>query len=77
MDIRCWEASSDNFCSLEKLALHEYHWLEEVPSCLGEILTLDMIEVKRCLESAVNSVKQIQQEQMDMGNEDLKIVIII
>ena len=49
-------------------------WLEEVPSCLGEALTLDMIEVIWCPESAVNSVKQIWQEQMDMGNKDLKIV---
>ncbi|XP_027077008.1 putative late blight resistance protein homolog R1A-3 [Coffea arabica] len=77
LDIRWWTASCDNFCCLEKLVLEKCLCLEEVPSCLGETLTLDMIEVKWCHESAINSVKQIQQEQMDMGNEDLKIVIII
>ena len=76
LNIRWWTASSDNFCCLEKLVLHACHWLEEVPSCLGETLTLDMIEVKWCHESAVNSVKQIQQEQRDMGNKNLKIVIV-
>ncbi|XP_071914937.1 putative late blight resistance protein homolog R1A-3 [Coffea arabica] len=76
LGIRWWDASSDNFCCLEKLVLHDCGWLEKVPSCLGETLTLDVIELKWCHESAVNSVKQIQQEQMDMGNKDLKIVII-
>ncbi|XP_071916212.1 putative late blight resistance protein homolog R1B-11 [Coffea arabica] len=76
LDIRWWEASPDNFCSLEKLVLKYCYRLKEVPSCLGEALTLDMIEVNGCCESAVNSVKQIQKEQMDMGNKDLKIVII-
>ncbi|XP_027155072.1 putative late blight resistance protein homolog R1B-16 [Coffea eugenioides] len=74
LDFRWWTASSDNFCCLEKLVLTMCEWLEDVPSCLGEALTLDMIEVIWCPESAVNSVKQIQQEQMDMGNKDLKIV---
>ena len=35
-----------------------------------------MIEVRWCHESALNSMMQIQQEQIDMGNEDLKIIII-
>ncbi|XP_027177987.1 putative late blight resistance protein homolog R1A-3 [Coffea eugenioides] len=76
LDIRWWTASCDNFCCLEKLVLENCFSLEEVPSCLGETLTLDMIKVKWCHESAVNSVKQIQQEQMDMGNKDLKMVIV-
>ncbi|XP_071914018.1 putative late blight resistance protein homolog R1B-17 [Coffea arabica] len=76
LDIRWWTASSDNFCCLEKLVLYNCDRLKEVPCCLGETLTLDTIEVKQCSKSAVNSVKQIQQEQMDVGNEDLKVVIV-
>ncbi|XP_027177732.1 putative late blight resistance protein homolog R1A-10 [Coffea eugenioides] len=71
LDIRIWTASYDNFSCLEKLVLHICPHLEEVPSCLGEIPTLEVIEVKFCPESALSYVKQIQ---MEMGNEGLKIV---
>ncbi|CDP12770.1 unnamed protein product [Coffea canephora] len=72
---RSWTASSDNFPRLQKLVVHNCENLEEVPSCLGECPTLEMIEVKWCRTSVANSVKQIQQEQIDMGNEVLKISI--
>ncbi|XP_027178163.1 putative late blight resistance protein homolog R1A-3 [Coffea eugenioides] len=75
LGIRIWTASSDNFCHLEKLVVHNCWKLEEVPSCLGECLTLEMIQVEECHESVANSVKQIQKEQLDSGNEVLKIII--
>ncbi|XP_027178089.1 putative late blight resistance protein homolog R1A-3 [Coffea eugenioides] len=75
LKFRNWTAFSDNFSRLEKLALHRCQKLEKVPSCLGECETLEMIEVEECNESVVDSVKQIQQEQKDMGNEVLKIEI--
>ena len=75
LKFRNWTAFSDNFSRLEKLVLHRCKKLEKVPSCLGECETLEMIEVKECPESVVDSVKQIQQEQIDMGNEVLKIEI--
>ncbi|CDP20159.1 unnamed protein product [Coffea canephora] len=75
LEFRNWTAFSDNFSRLEKLVLHSCEELEKVPSCLGECETLEMIEVKECPESVVDSVKQIQQEQIDMGNEVLKIEI--
>ncbi|XP_027075797.1 putative late blight resistance protein homolog R1A-3 [Coffea arabica] len=75
LDFRRWTAASDNFPRLEQLVLYNCRELEEVPSCLGECPTLEAIEVGRCGESVVSSVEKIQQEQMDMGNEDLKIVI--
>ncbi|XP_027178107.1 putative late blight resistance protein homolog R1A-3 [Coffea eugenioides] len=70
-----WTAFSDNFSRLERLVLHWCRKLEKVPSCLGECETLEMIEVKGCRESVVDSVEQIHQEQKDMGNEVLKIEI--
>ncbi|XP_027079149.1 putative late blight resistance protein homolog R1B-16 [Coffea arabica] len=75
LDFRWWTASSDNFCCLEKLVLSSCESLEEVPSCLGEALTLDMIDLEGCRASVVTSVKQIQHQQMDMGNNDLKLMI--
>ncbi|XP_071912904.1 putative late blight resistance protein homolog R1A-3 isoform X2 [Coffea arabica] len=75
LSIRNWTATSDNFCHLEKLVVCNCLKLEEVPACLAECLTLEMIEVKWCRESVANSVRQIQQEQMDSGNEVLKIII--
>ncbi|CDP19489.1 unnamed protein product [Coffea canephora] len=71
LDFRRWTASSDNFPRLEKLVVHWCRELEEVPFCLGECQALEMIEVRGCRESVANSVKQIQQEQRDMGNEAL------
>nr|XP_027073642.1 putative late blight resistance protein homolog R1A-3 [Coffea arabica]XP_027073643.1 putative late blight resistance protein homolog R1A-3 [Coffea arabica] len=75
LDIRNWTASSDDFCHLEKLVVRHCKKLEEVPACLGECPTLEMIQVENCSESLANSIKQIQQEQMDSGNEVLKIII--
>ncbi|XP_027062376.1 putative late blight resistance protein homolog R1A-3 [Coffea arabica] len=75
LEFRNWTAFSDNFSRLQKLVLNWCEELEKVPSCLGECETLEMIEVEGCLESVVDSVEQIQQEQIDMGNEVLKIEI--
>ncbi|XP_071916524.1 putative late blight resistance protein homolog R1A-3 [Coffea arabica] len=75
LKFRKWTAFSDNFSHLEKLVLHRCKKLEKVPSCLGECETLEMIVVNYCPKSVGDSVKQIQQEQMDMGNEVLKIEI--
>ncbi|XP_071913982.1 putative late blight resistance protein homolog R1B-16 [Coffea arabica] len=74
-DFCSWTASFDNFPRLEKLVVHSCLMLEEVPSCLGECPALEVIEVSGCSESVASSVKQIQQEQIDMGNEVLKILI--
>ncbi|XP_071912915.1 putative late blight resistance protein homolog R1A-3 isoform X1 [Coffea arabica] len=74
LDIRWWTASSGNFSYLEKLVLDNCYRLKEVPSCLGESVTLGLIKVIRCSQSVVNSVEQILQEQIDLGNKGLKIV---
>ncbi|CDP19487.1 unnamed protein product [Coffea canephora] len=50
-DFCSWTASFDNFARLEKLVVHSCRNLEELPSCLRECPTLEMIEVKRCRKS--------------------------
>ncbi|XP_027075860.1 putative late blight resistance protein homolog R1A-3 [Coffea arabica] len=62
-DFCSWTASFDNFARLEKLVVHSCRNLEELPSCLGECPTLEMIEVKRCRKSVANSVKQFNKNR--------------
>ncbi|KAJ9550364.1 hypothetical protein OSB04_014409 [Centaurea solstitialis] len=49
--------------------------LEEIPLEIGEIATLELIEIINWSKGVVESVKRIQQEQHEVGNDDLKITI--
>nr|XP_027125127.1 putative late blight resistance protein homolog R1A-3 [Coffea arabica] len=75
LNIVCWKGSEDNFPCLEKLVLEDCVELEELPSCLWETLTLQLIEVHGCLYSTGDLARDIMEKQMDYGNEDLKICI--
>ncbi|CDP15598.1 unnamed protein product [Coffea canephora] len=70
-----WRGSGLHFPSLEKLVLEGCKELEELPSCLWETLTLQLIAVHRCLYSAGDVVRDIQKQQIDYGNKYLKILI--
>ncbi|KAL2559337.1 putative late blight resistance protein-like protein R1B-16 [Forsythia ovata] len=75
LDIAQWNASSDHFPYLERLVLLRCKQLEELPSCLGDVPTLQVIEMQWCSPSSAESARQIQENQKDMGNEDLKVLI--
>ncbi|XP_015167124.1 putative late blight resistance protein homolog R1B-16 [Solanum tuberosum] len=75
LKITTWNASDESLPNLEQLLVENCFHLQEIPSVVGEILTLKMIEVKRCGESLENSVRQIQEEQEGYGNEVLKVLI--
>ncbi|MCD9646057.1 hypothetical protein HAX54_035581 [Datura stramonium] len=75
LNIARWLTSSDPFPRLERLLLQSCKNLEEIPSCFGDIPTLQMIEVKLCSNAATSSAWQIQEEQIDMGNEQLNVLI--
>ncbi|KAI3473633.1 hypothetical protein Pfo_031541 [Paulownia fortunei] len=75
LQIAEWFASSDHFPRLQRLVLRKCENLEEIPCSVGDISTLQMIEVELCGESVVESAEKIQEEQMDMGNEELKVII--
>ncbi|KAG8367808.1 hypothetical protein BUALT_Bualt16G0111200 [Buddleja alternifolia] len=49
--------------------------LKEIPCAMGEIETLQLIEVEWCQKSVGESATQIIEEQRDMGNEELRIII--
>ncbi|KAJ9553997.1 hypothetical protein OSB04_018042 [Centaurea solstitialis] len=56
-------------------ALSDCEDLEEIPLEIGDIATLELIEIDMCNNSVVESVKRIQQEQHDMGNYELNITV--
>ncbi|KAI5678731.1 hypothetical protein M9H77_09681 [Catharanthus roseus] len=75
VDLKEWDAATDHLPYLERLVLKSCCQLKEVPSCLGSIATLRIIKVEQCIELDVESVRQIQQEQVDMGNNEFKVII--
>ncbi|OIT22275.1 putative late blight resistance protein -like r1b-16 [Nicotiana attenuata] len=70
-----WEAGSVNFPNLQRLVLKRCLYLEEIPKDIGEICTLESLEMHDCSISAVKSVKEIQEDQESMGNEILSVQI--
>ncbi|KAJ9553993.1 hypothetical protein OSB04_018038 [Centaurea solstitialis] len=75
LDIKHWKASSTSFPCLKQLSVWRCRYLEEIPLEIGEIATIELIEIFKCSNSVVESVKRIQQEQHDEGNYDLKIIV--
>ncbi|KAL2516445.1 putative disease resistance RPP13-like protein 3 [Forsythia ovata] len=69
-----WNASSDPFPRLEQLMLR-YCFVRKIPSSFCYIPTLKMIGVHCCWKSVVESAMQIQEEQRDMGNEELQVIV--
>ncbi|KAL3504582.1 hypothetical protein ACH5RR_034423 [Cinchona calisaya] len=76
LDIELWNASSEHLPGLEKLVLISCRQLEEIPSSFGEIPTLQLIEMKWCSSSAMESVKQILEEQRQMSNDQLNVTVV-
>ncbi|KAL2532898.1 Disease resistance RPP8-like protein 3 [Abeliophyllum distichum] len=74
LQIKHWNASCVNFPRLERLVLRSCQNFV-IPFSLGDIPTLQKIEVHGCAESVVGSALQILEEQRDMGNEDLNVII--
>ncbi|KAL0356359.1 UNVERIFIED_CONTAM: hypothetical protein Sradi_4082800 [Sesamum radiatum] len=68
-----WIAENTHFPCLEHLIIRECHDLEAIPSGIGDIATLKMIDIDDCSSSAVVSVEQILEEQRDMENNVLQV----
>ncbi|KAK1439339.1 hypothetical protein QVD17_05155 [Tagetes erecta] len=73
LDIVKWETSSAQFPRLERLVVRHCSRLQEIPAGIGEILTLELIEVSWCGESIAQSATTIQKEQERNGNDFLKV----
>ncbi|KAJ0877852.1 putative leucine-rich repeat domain superfamily [Helianthus annuus] len=75
LNIRVWEASSINFPSLRKLAVRSCKDLREIPLVLGNISTLEYINIDYSNSRVLESVNRIQNAQHDIGNYDIHVSI--
>ncbi|KAK4437200.1 putative late blight resistance proteinR1A-10 [Sesamum alatum] len=75
VDLVRWGANEAHFPRLQRLIIRSCYKLKEISSCIGEIPTLEMIELVDCHPSAVTCAEKIQEEQESMGNKELKVRI--
>lgn len=71
--LQWWKTESSHFPHLEHLTVWDVKDLKEIPLDIGEIPTLRSIHVRGCKDSVVASAKTIQEEQEELGNEDLQL----
>ncbi|KAK4433765.1 putative late blight resistance proteinR1B-16 [Sesamum alatum] len=71
-----WTADDTHFPRLEHLVIAYCFDLEEIPLAIGDIPTLKVIEVQQCGDSALDSAREIQETQVDIGNDDLQVRIL-
>ncbi|KAL6539804.1 hypothetical protein OROHE_011575 [Orobanche hederae] len=72
-----WTTESTHFPRLERLVLDGLTELKEIPSDIGEITTLQSIEVIRCSESAAISAGEILVEQRELENASLQVKVTL
>lgn len=75
-DLVHWETESYLFPKLEHLALKQCYALSGIPSAIGDIPNLKRLELHECCPDAVSCANEIQQAQIDMGNEALDVIIV-
>ncbi|KAL0417076.1 UNVERIFIED_CONTAM: putative late blight resistance proteinR1B-16 [Sesamum latifolium] len=73
VDLEWWRAENIHFPNLERLLLEQVSYLKEIPSGIGDIATLQSIDLNSCGTSVVKSAKQILEEQQSLGNETLQL----
>ncbi|KAJ0667841.1 putative virus X resistance protein-like, coiled-coil [Helianthus annuus] len=76
LDIQQWNAYSTNFPCLKRLVLLECHYLTGIPDEVGDIHTLETIDVDKRNHFVVKSANKIQEEQHAMGNYEFKMNVI-
>ncbi|KAK4410801.1 putative late blight resistance proteinR1B-12 [Sesamum angolense] len=74
MDLADWRADETHFPSLQHLIL-KICSLKEIPSGIGEIPTLELIQLDDCYISTVTSAIHLKEEQESLGNDGLKLCI--
>lgn len=75
MDLEQWITCASHFPNLERLVVERCKNLKEIPAVLGDVPTLEMIEVYWSSRSAVDSAKRIQEDQKEIGIDGLKVII--
>ncbi|KAK4487688.1 hypothetical protein RD792_005651, partial [Penstemon davidsonii] len=72
LDLRYWRLDNTHFPSLEKLRISHCSGLEEIPSEIGDISPLQVIEVDYS-DLAADSAEVILEEQQNLGNDVLQV----
>ncbi|KAL8544364.1 hypothetical protein ACS0TY_004777 [Phlomoides rotata] len=68
-----WLTEKDHFPRLEHLRIHRCTFLLEIPDSIGEISTLELIQVAGVRNSLLESVRKIQEVQQSYGNDALHV----
>ncbi|KAL7139690.1 hypothetical protein ABFS83_09G070400 [Erythranthe nasuta] len=76
-DLERWTTDSSHFPRLQKLLLQYMGNLTEIPLCIGEIPTLQLIYLENCSDSAVVSAKTILEEQEELDNVGLRVKVYL
>ncbi|XP_023731569.1 putative late blight resistance protein homolog R1A-10 [Lactuca sativa] len=76
LNIHLWEASSMNFPQLRKLEVRTCKNLKEIPLEIGDISTLEHIEIDDSNSLVLRSVNEIQEKQREMGNYDIHVKFV-
>ncbi|XP_073121180.1 putative late blight resistance protein homolog R1A-3 [Henckelia pumila] len=71
-----WEVEKEHFPSLESLILKHALWIDEIPCGVGEMDSLQLIELQNCTESLVNSAKEIEQQHHENGNDSFQVRVV-
>ncbi|KAL9156409.1 hypothetical protein ABFS82_09G074900 [Erythranthe guttata] len=72
-----WTTDSSHFPRLERLVLHFLDNFVEIPSAIGEIPTLQSIQLNNCTDSAVISAKRILEDQEELQNLGLQVHVVL
>ncbi|KAL0290450.1 UNVERIFIED_CONTAM: putative late blight resistance proteinR1B-8 [Sesamum calycinum] len=76
LGLKNWAADDTHFPGLKHLVIRRCRELEKIPLAIGDIPTLQVIEVEKISSSAVDSAREIQEAQLDNGNDDLQVRIL-
>ncbi|KAL0464122.1 UNVERIFIED_CONTAM: putative late blight resistance proteinR1A-10 [Sesamum latifolium] len=75
LELECWRVESSDFPCLERLIIKHCWELEEIPCEIGDIPTLESIEVYQVSKSAIDSALRIQEEQRSLVNDLFQVLM--
>ncbi|XP_073125419.1 putative late blight resistance protein homolog R1C-3 isoform X2 [Henckelia pumila] len=71
-----WEVEKEHLPSLESLILVYVKLIDAISSGIGEIDSLQLIELQDCRGSLVNSARRIQEQQHENGNVAFQVNVV-
>ncbi|KAL0425292.1 UNVERIFIED_CONTAM: putative late blight resistance proteinR1A-10 [Sesamum radiatum] len=75
LHLECWRVESSHFPCLERLIIKSCWQLEGIPCEIGDVQTLELIEVGGIRKRVIRSAVLIQEEQRSLGNDLLQVRI--